>query len=116
VFPRIVVGTHVVDYLTSFAGLKVSEDEKVLIRSYSELVNSCLRQDTDGVTVLSYLDPVFRRSYFEGEDSLRYVLRSASRNIQRQSKLCAEENEQLRARLEEVEGYFRREGCWIEKK
>jgi hypothetical protein len=116
VFPRIVVGKHVVDYLTSFAGLKVSEDEKVLIRSYSELVNSCLRQDTDGVTVLSYLDPVFRRSYFEGEDSLRYVLRSACRNIQRQGKLCAEENEQLRGRLEEVEGYFRREGCWIEKK
>jgi CYTH domain-containing protein len=116
VFPRIVVGKHVVDYLTSFAGLKVSEDEKVLIRFYSELVNSCLRQDTDGVTVLSYLDPVFRRSYFEGEDSLRYVLRSACRNIQRQSKLCAEENEQLRGRLEEVEGYFRREGCWIEKK
>ena len=116
IYPRIVIGKHVVDYLASFAGLRSSENEKALIHSYTDLVNSCLRQDMDGVTVLSYLDPFFRRSYFEDEDSLRYVLRSACRNIQRQSMLCTQEDEQLRSRLEEVEGYFRREGCWIENK
>jgi hypothetical protein len=111
-----VVGKHVIDYLASFSSQKASENEKALIRSYSEMVNSCLRQDADGVTVLSYLDPLFRRSYFDGKDSFRYVLRSACRNIQRQSKLCAAEDEQLKGRLVEVEGYFRREGCWIEGK
>jgi CYTH domain-containing protein len=116
IYPRIVIGKHVVDYLESFAGLRSSENEKALILSYTDLVNSCLRQDMDGVTVLSYLDPFFRRSYFEDEDSLRYVLRSACRNIERQSKLCAQEDVQLRGRLEEVEGYFRHEGCWIDNK
>jgi CYTH domain-containing protein len=116
IYPRIVIGKHVVDYLASFAGLRSSENEKGLIHSYTDLVNSCLRQDMDGVTVLSYLDPFFRRSYFEDEDSLRYVLRSACRNIQRQSNLCTQEDVRLRGRLEEVEGYFRHEGCWIDNK
>ena len=116
IYPRIVVGKHVIDYLASFSSQKASENEKALIRSYSEMVNSCLRQDADGVTVLSYLDPLFRRSYFDGKDSFSYVLRSACRNIQRQSKLCAAEDAQLKGRLVEVEGYFRREGCWIEGK
>ena len=116
VYPRIVIGKHVVDYLASFCGLSTSEDEKALIGAYTELVHGCLRRDGDGVTVLSYLDPLFRASYFEDEDSLRYVLRSARRNIQRQKTLCAPEDDQLKKRLEEVEGYFRREGCWIENK
>ncbi|OPX94347.1 MAG: hypothetical protein A4E58_02584 [Syntrophorhabdus sp. PtaB.Bin006] len=114
--PRIVVGGCLVDYLTSFSGLRASEDAKAIIRSYSALLKGCLRQDTDGVTVLSYLDPILRRSYFEDEDSLRYVLKSACRSIQRQrSRSCGEENGLLNGRLTKVEEYFRREGCWENK-
>jgi hypothetical protein len=116
IYPRIVVGEHVAEYVASFADLGGSESEKALIRAYSGLVNNALRKDTDGTTILSYLDPAFRTSYFEGEDSLRYVLRSACRNIRRQLGPCAEEDEQLKGRLEKVEEYFRSEGCWIEDK
>lgn len=111
-YPRIVVGEHLVNYLASFTGLKASEDAKAIIRSYSALLKGCLRQDTDGVTVLFYLGPILRRSYFEDEDSLRYVLKSACRNVQRRSSLCRKEND----RLTKMEEYFRREGCWIENR
>ncbi|OPY81068.1 MAG: hypothetical protein A4E65_01237 [Syntrophorhabdus sp. PtaU1.Bin153] len=111
-----VVGEHLVNCLASFNGLKASEDANAIIRSCSGLVENCLKQDMDGVTVLSYLDPILRKSYFEDKDSLHYVLKSACRNIQRRSSLSRKENGRLNGRLTKVEEYFRREGCWIENR
>jgi CYTH domain-containing protein len=113
-YPRIVVGGHVLDYVTSFTEKKLSEDERSVSDCYVKIINSCLKEDTDGVPTFFYLDPLFRRSYFGHENDLRYVVKSACQAIQRHQALCCNGDEQLNERLSRVEEYFKSQGCWVE--
>jgi CYTH domain-containing protein len=112
VYPRIVVGAHLTDYVASFAEKRQSESERAISDSYARLIGVCLRPDDDGVLTFSYLEPSFRQSYFGDESDLWYVVKSACRAIRRHQDLPGDE--QLRERVTRVEEYFKREGCWVE--
>ena len=114
VYPRIVIGGNLVDYVDSFRDLRVSSDEKAIIGCYTELIRDCLRRDVDGVTILSYLAPVLRKSYFAGENEFRYVTKAACRFIDNREWSSADGGEQLDHRLSRLSDYFRAEGCWLE--
>jgi hypothetical protein len=113
VYPRIVVGTHLLDYVRSFEEKRLSENERVVSDSYAGVIGKCLRQDTDGVLILSYLDPVLRKSYFGHENDFAYVVKSACRAIRRHRDV--QRDEQLNERVARIEEYFRSQGCWAER-
>jgi CYTH domain-containing protein len=114
VYPRIVVGEHVIDYMSSFSEKKMTEDERAISNVYIDLVRGCLREDGDGVVTLSYLEPAFRGSYFGEGDDFEYVAKSACRAIRKQRDVCGPGDDQQRERLARVEEYFRSQHCWTE--
>ena len=114
-YPRIVVGGHVVDYVRSFAGKKLTKDERAVSDAYIEIIKSCFIQDTDGVLTFSYLDPLFRKSYFGHESDFTYVVKSACLTIKRHRDVRCQGDEQLAGRLLKVEEYFRSHGCWVDR-
>jgi CYTH domain-containing protein len=116
VYPRIVIGEHLVDYVKSFSERRLTKDERVIGEAYSEVIGRCLMKDVDDVFVLSYLDPVFRTSYFGQENDFRYVTKSACRAVQRQKDACERGDERQVERLLKVEEYFKSRGCWTENK
>jgi hypothetical protein len=103
VYPRIAVGDGLLEYVKSFSGLKATDDERAIMNAYIDLINACVKRDDEGVSYLAYLAPVFKRSYFTGENEFWFVTKSACRFIE--TKL---END----RLSKVADYFASEGCW----
>jgi CYTH domain-containing protein len=114
VYPRVLIGSNLVEYVDSFRDMRVSSDEKTIIACYSELIRGCLKEDADGMTILSYLSPVLRKSYFAGENEFRYVTKAACRFIDNREWSSADGGEQLDRRLSRLSDYFRAEGCWPE--
>jgi CYTH domain-containing protein len=115
VSPRIVIGEALVDYINSFENLRGSSDERAIAGEYVNVLRQCLRQDRDGATILSYLAPVFRSSFFPSNNEFRFVTRSACRSIAAlRDRLSQEVNPYLGLRIERLEDYFRSEGCWAE--
>jgi CYTH domain-containing protein len=115
VYPRIVVGRDVMDYVGSFAKKHLTGDERAISDSYIEIIHSCLREDTDGVLTFFYLDPLFRRCYFGHENDFSYVVKTACRSIQRHQDTRCQGDAHLGERLARVEEYFRSQGCWTER-
>ncbi|MGD0231116.1 MAG: hypothetical protein ABSC19_12280 [Syntrophorhabdales bacterium] len=113
VYPRIVVGVHLLDYVASFAEKRLSKNERAISDLYAGMIGACLRPDTDGVLTFSYLDPLFRASYFGHVNDLGYVVKSACRAIRRHRDLRGDG--QLNERVARVEEYFRSQGCWVER-
>ena len=113
-YPRIVVGRHVVDYVGSFATKNLTGDERAISDSYIEIINSCLREDTDGVLTFFYLDPLFRKCYFGHENNFNYVVKTACRSIQRHRDTRCQGDAQLSERLARIEEYFKSQGCWTD--
>ncbi len=114
VYPRIVVGRHVVDYVGSFAKKNFTGDERAISDSYIEIINSCLREDTDGVLTFFYLDPLFRKCYFGHENDFSYVVKTACRSIRRYRNTRCQGDAQLSERLARIEEYFKSQGCWTD--
>jgi CYTH domain-containing protein len=116
VYPRIVVGEHLIDYVKSFSEKRLAKDERMIGKAYADIIDRCLMKDADDVFVLSYLDPVFRKSYFGQENDFGYVTRSACRALRRQRDMCEGGEERQIERLLKVEEYFRGQGCWTENR
>jgi CYTH domain-containing protein len=116
VYPRIVIGEHVANYVASFTKRRLTRNERAIATAYVELINKCLMKDTDDIIVLSYLDPVFRTSYFGRENDFRYVTKSACRAVQRMKNACEPEDKRQAERLLKVEEDFRSKGCWTENR
>jgi CYTH domain-containing protein len=115
VFPRIVIGETLVDYINSFEELRGSADERAIAKEYVNLLHQCLKQDVDGATILSYLAPIFQSSYFTSSNEFQFVTRSACRFIATlRDRFGPGVSPYLRPRYERLEDYFRSQGCWVE--
>ncbi len=116
VYPRIVIGEHLIDYVKSFSERRLAKEERMIGEAYADIIDRCLMRDADDAFVLSYLDPVFRKSYFGQQNDFGYVTRSACRALRRQRDMCRGGDERQIERLLKIEEYFKGQGCWTENR
>lgn len=116
VYPRIVIGEHLINYVKSFSEKRLAKDERAIGEAYAGVIGRCLMKEADDAFALSYLDPVFRKSYFGQENDFEYVTRSACRALRKKKDMCGAGDERRIERLLKVEEYFKGQGCWTESR
>lgn len=106
-YPRVVVGEHVLNCLTLWSKLSGDEVNTQYTREMSQVCLSMLARDADGLTIVDYLGPGFKKYIAGTLDQSAYY--DAYSYVKSQLDRWNRENdEKLYARYVDLERYFLR--------